>query len=56
MGKSKKTKAKVDPFHQDCLTAHNAKRALHGSDPLTLADDLSRMAQKWADHLIDQDM
>ena len=39
-------------FHQDCLNAHNAKRALHGSPPLLLASDLSEYSQKWAEHLV----
>jgi uncharacterized protein YkwD len=42
-------------FHNDVLAAHNAKRALHGSEALVLADDLNTHAQQWADKLASED-
>ncbi|XP_020622428.1 ectin-like [Orbicella faveolata] len=39
------------PEDAACLQAHNAKRALHGSQPLAWSDVLAQHAQAWADHL-----
>lgn len=36
-------------FQQECVEAHNRKRALHGVSPLRIADDLASSAQSWAD-------
>ena len=36
----------------DCLAAHNARRARHGARPLTWDDTLAHHAQQWADHLL----
>ena len=37
---------------EDCLAAHNAKRALHqNTDPLTWSDTLAQNAKEWADYL-----
>ena len=45
----------MSDFHNDCLQAHNAKRALHSSPALSLASDLSEHAQQWAEHLASND-
>lgn len=38
----------------DCLQAHNAKRALHaGTSPLVWDATLAQHAQAWANHLVD---
>ncbi|KAH9496915.1 Golgi-associated plant pathoproteinsis- protein 1 [Bulinus truncatus] len=39
-------------FRQDALTAHNNRRAKHGSPALKLSEDLNQYAQSWAEHLI----
>ena len=38
----------------DCLGAHNAKRALHGAQPLTWSSALAQEAKEWADTLIEK--
>lgn len=38
-------------FTEDCVKAHNKKRAKHGAGPLKHNKELSALAQKWADHL-----
>lgn len=43
---------KVDA--DDCLGAHNAKRVLHGAQPLTWSSTLAQNAKSWADTLIEQ--
>ena len=41
---------------EDCLAAHNAKRALHqNTDPLTWSDTLAQNAKEWADYLAKED-
>ena len=37
----------------DCLGAHNAKRALHGAQPLTWSSTLAQEAKEWAKTLIE---
>ncbi|CAH3120076.1 unnamed protein product [Porites lobata] len=39
----------------DCLGAHNAKRALHGAQPLTWSSTLAQEAKEWADTLIEKE-
>ena len=41
----------VEEFRNDCLNAHNSKRAIHGVPQLTLANDLCDYAQAWVDNL-----
>ncbi|XP_060697255.1 GLI pathogenesis-related 2 [Hemiscyllium ocellatum] len=40
-------------FLAELLQEHNRLRALHESQPLQLNSDLSKRAQKWADHLVE---
>ena len=37
----------------DCLGTHNAKRALHGAQPLTWSSTLAQEAKEWAETLIE---
>ena len=39
----------------DCLGAHNAKRALHGAQPLTWSSTLAQEAKEWAETLIEKE-
>ena len=41
---------------QECLKAHNSKRALHGAKPLTWDSSLARKAQAWALKLATRDV
>ncbi|MBX3249992.1 MAG: hypothetical protein KF901_22635 [Myxococcales bacterium] len=41
----------VDPAARAMLDAHNAQRARHCAPPLTWSDELTRVAQSWADEL-----
>jgi len=38
-------------FISDAEAAHNRYRADHGAQPITHNKDMSKMAQKWADHI-----
>ncbi|KAK3087250.1 hypothetical protein FSP39_003600 [Pinctada imbricata] len=42
---------KLKDFISDCVKVHNTYRKKHGVPPLKQSRDLSRYAQKWADHL-----
>ncbi|XP_018523890.1 Golgi-associated plant pathogenesis-related protein 1 isoform X1 [Lates calcarifer] len=39
-------------FQQEFLKTHNTYREKHSTPPLTLSDELTASAQKWADHLL----
>ncbi|KAM4697179.1 uncharacterized protein WCC33_015880 [Rhinophrynus dorsalis] len=39
-------------FEKDFLSAHNTYRERHGVPPLKFSQELSKSAQKWADHLL----
>ncbi|GFO49551.1 Golgi-associated plant pathogenesis-related protein 1 [Plakobranchus ocellatus] len=41
----------LDEYRQNSLEKHNELRALHGSPPLVLSDELNSYAQAWAEHL-----
>ncbi|XP_048414440.1 GLI pathogenesis-related 2 isoform X2 [Stegostoma tigrinum] len=43
----------IKAFQAELLQEHNRLRTLHQSQPLQLNSDLSKQAQKWADHLIE---
>ncbi|XP_060064314.1 Golgi-associated plant pathogenesis-related protein 1-like [Ylistrum balloti] len=43
-------------FREEVLAAHNKYRAKHGAEPLTQAKDLDEIAQKWAEHLVKNDI
>uniref|UniRef100_A0A3B1J027 SCP domain-containing protein n=1 Tax=Astyanax mexicanus TaxID=7994 RepID=A0A3B1J027_ASTMX len=39
-------------FEEEFLQTHNTYRKKHGAPPLTISQDLSRSAKKWAEHLL----
>ena len=43
--------ANMDEFTEFCLKAHNAYRAKHHAPALVMNDELSKIAQNWANHL-----
>ncbi|CAH8518144.1 unnamed protein product [Schistosoma bovis] len=45
---------KLREFIHSVVQLHNQYRSQHGSNPLVLDQDLSNMAQQWADHLLQQ--
>ncbi|VDI36134.1 Hypothetical predicted protein [Mytilus galloprovincialis] len=47
------TKHTADEFKREAVREHNTLRQTHGVPPLSLAQDLCVLAQKWADYLID---
>ncbi|KAK3767308.1 hypothetical protein RRG08_050859 [Elysia crispata] len=48
---TKKLGVSLEAFRQQGLRKHNELRALHGSPPLRLSDDLNQYAQKWAEQM-----
>ena len=40
----------------ECLEAHNSKRAMHRAQPLTWDDSLTEKAKEWALHLANNDV
>ncbi|XP_033727152.1 Golgi-associated plant pathogenesis-related protein 1-like [Pecten maximus] len=43
---------KQQKFRDEVLASHNKYRAKHGAEPLAQAKDLDDIAQKWAEHLV----
>lgn len=41
-------------FQEECLKAHNEYRKKHGVPPLKLNKDICRVAQNWANHLVNR--
>ncbi|CAF1318844.1 unnamed protein product [Rotaria sordida] len=49
--KSSNVSQSNNEFLQESLQIHNELRRRHGAEPLQLNDDLSKLAQTWANHL-----
>jgi len=46
------TSREIENFESDCIQRHNVLRKRHGASSLTKNRDLTRKAQKWAEHLV----
>ncbi|XP_029961495.1 Golgi-associated plant pathogenesis-related protein 1 [Salarias fasciatus] len=42
-----------ESFKKEFLKSHNDYRAAHGAEPMTLNEELTAAAQKWADHMLE---
>ena len=46
-----KSKSKYDIFVESAINMHNQYRAMHGAEPLTVSQDLNKIAQDYANHI-----
>ena len=46
-----KSKSKKEIFIESAFKMHNEYRAQHGAEPLTVSEDLNKIAQKYAEHI-----
>ncbi len=46
-----KSKSKYEIFVESALNMHNQYRAQHGAEPLTVSEDLNKIAQDYANHI-----
>ena len=46
-----KSKSKYEIFVESALNMHNQYRAQHGAEPLTISQDLNKIAQDYANHI-----